>query len=338
MINKIISKKIWKEAQKAKSILLTFHPSPDGDSIGSSLALFHALTNIGKKVTLISGDSDFPKNFSNIPGSSKVLSKNFFQINLNDYDLFIITDISNQKQISKQGEVIIPKKLKTIIIDHHASSSKFANINLINVNSPATCQLVYDLFKTNKIKITKSIAACLFIGLYTDTGGFKYSNTTYKTFLAASELSRIYSDFNKLIFEIENNDQPDRLKFLSLMLGSINTYLSDKVAIASIDFNTIQKNNIDNSVVNGSDIANDVKSVIGWDIGVSMIEAQPNLIKISFRTRDSKKYDLTKIAVAIGGGGHKAAAGAVLTNMSIPEAKDLLIKKICQVYPNIDKM
>ena len=338
MFNKFISKKIWREIEKARNILLIFHPSPDADSVGGNLALYHALIKIGKNVTILSGDSEYPKNLLSLPGSDKVLPKNFFQINQNDYDLFIITDISDKKQISKKGSVSFSKKLKTIIIDHHFTNSKFAKINLVDVKAPATCQLIYNLFKVNKVKITKNIAACLFIGFYADTGGFKYFNTNYKTFLIASELTKIYPNFNKLIFELENSDQPDRLKFLSLMLGSINTYFSEKVAIASTDFETIQKNNISSDVVNGSDIANIVKSVVGWEIGISLIEYQPNLIKVSFRTRNPEKYDLTKISVALGGGGHKTAAGATLTDVSLSQAKNLLIAKICQVYPNIDKI
>jgi phosphoesterase RecJ-like protein len=338
MIKKLIYKKIWAEIKKAKNILLTLHPSPDGDSVGSNLALYHVLTKMGKKVTLLGGDSEFPKRFLSMPGSDKIVPQNFFKINPEDYDLFIIADISNEKQISKQGNIIIPKTLKTIVIDHHASNLKFADINLTDENAPATCQLVYDFLEAEKINFTKSVAVCLFIGLYTDTGGFKYFNTNYKTFLTAANLSKIYPDFNKIIFEIENNDQPDRLKFLSLMLGSITTHVSGKVAIASVDFKTIEKNNISNSVVNGSDIANFVKSVIGWEIGISMIEAQPNLIKISFRTRDSNKYDLTKISTALGGGGHKVAAGVTLNDISLPKAKDLVIATICQVYPKIDNI
>ncbi|MEI8067684.1 MAG: bifunctional oligoribonuclease/PAP phosphatase NrnA [Candidatus Shapirobacteria bacterium] len=338
MIKKLVSKKIWKEIKKAKSILLTIHPSPDADSVGSNLALYEVISKMGKKVTLIAGDSEFPQNMATLPNSNKVLPKNFFQINQNDYDLFIIADISDKKRISNQGEVKLSKHLKTICIDHHFSNQKFANINLIDVKSPATCQLIYEFLQVNKIKITKNIANCLFIGIYADTGGFKYLNTTHKTFLIVSDLVKIYPKFNKTVFELENNDKADRLKFLSLMFAAIKTYCSEKVAISSIDFKTIQENNLDNSsVIHGSDIANSIKSVTGWEIGISLIEVQPNLIKISFRTRDPNKYDLTKVAAALGGGGHKPAAGAVLNNMSLQKGIDLIIEKLQKVYPDLRK-
>ena len=331
-----MNKKIWNEIKKGKNILLCFHPSPDGDSIGSNLALYYALTKIGKNVTIISGDSELPKNLSTIPGINKVTSKNFFQINQDDFDTFIMLDIASPKQISRQGEVVISKNLRTIIIDHHASNPKFADINLVEPHAPATCQIIYDLFKENKIKITKNIAACLFVGLYTDTGGFKYVNTTYKTFLAAAYLSEIYPNFNQLIFDIENNENPDRLKFLSIMFSSVKTYLSGKVAIASIDFQTLKESNISSSVINGSEIANLVKSVTGWEIGVCMIEYQPNSVKINFRTRDSKKYDVSKISATVGGGGHKSAAGATI-NESLPKATEILLKNIKSLFPKIDE-
>ena len=336
MINKIISKKIWGEIKKSQNILLTLHPSPDGDSIGSNLALYHALTKMGKKITILGGDSEFPKNFATLPGVNKILPKNFFQINQDDFDLFIIVDIAGPKQISRQGEVLINKNLKTIIIDHHASNTKFADINLVDKKAPAACQIIYEIFQENKIKITKNIADCLLVGLYTDTGGFKYSNTTYKTFSAAATLSKTDSNFSKYIFEVENNEHPDRLKFLSLMYESIKTYFSGKVAIASIDYNTLQKYNLDKNVINGSEISNNLKSVTGWEIGICMIEPQPNCIKISFRTRDSKKYDLSKISVALGGGGHVAAAGASI-NGSLTEVTDIVLKKIKSLYPNLEK-
>lgn len=336
MFKIIIYKKIWSEVKKAKSILLCLHPSPDGDSIGSNLALYHALTKMGKQVTIIGGDSDFPKNFSTLPGVDKILTKNFIKINQADFDLFLILDMASLKQISRQGEVVFNKNLKTIILDHHASNPKFANINLVEPKAPATCQIVYDLLQINKVNITKDIALCLFVGIYTDSGGFKYVNTTSKTFLMATNLTKMCPSFPKVIFEIENNENPDRLKFLSLMLGSVKTHFSGKIAIASVDFDTLKNSKINGDVVNGSEIANMVKSVTGWEIGICMIESQPNSVKINFRTRDAKKYDVAKISSSLGGGGHKSAAGATI-NESLPKATTIILKNIKLLFPDIEK-
>jgi len=334
-INKKISKQIWKEIKKAKNILLTFHPNPDGDSVGNSLALFHALTNLGKKVTLISGDSPFPSNMTTLPGSKKVIKKNIFEINLSDFDLFLITDISSLDRISRIEPIVFPKTLKTVLIDHHIEQKQFTDISLVEPNYPATCQIIFEIFQLNKVKITPEIAACLFLGIYTDTGGFKYSNTTEKTFSMAASLAKLYPKFNELIFELENNDHPDRLKFLSLILSSIETDFSNQVAIASLSFETIKNNDLNQSSVSSSDIANILKSITGWQIGICLIEHQPNNVKASFRTRDANKFDVNKIATALGGGGHKAAAGLALKDISLPEAKTKIIKAIKKVYPKL---
>lgn len=336
---KILGKKIWKEIHRSKNILLHIHSGPDADSVGSALAFYFVLKRMGKNVTIIGGDSPLPQNLSTIPGADKIIPKNFFQTDLSLFDLFIILDSSSPSQISRNGKVVFPKNLKTIIIDHHLSSEKFAQINLVLPKYSSTCQILYDLFLHQKIKINKSIAACLFIGIYTDTGGFKYFNPTYKTFDIASKLAKIYPKFDEIIFGIENNDHPDRIKLLSLLLGSVENHLSNHIAIASASYQDIKKSNLDNGTLNGySDVSNMLKSVVGWDIAMTMIEFQPNMVRVNFRTRDSKKYDLSKIAAATGsGGGHKAAAGATIQK-SLPEAKDFILNIIKKLYPKIDKL
>lgn len=335
---KILGKKIWKEIHRSKNILFHIHVGPDADSVGSTLAFYSVLKKMGKNVSVIQGDSELPQNLKSIPGTDKVIPKNFFQVDLSQFDLFLILDSSSSSQISRLGKITFPKTLKTITIDHHLTNEKFSKLNLVLPKYSSTCQIVYDLFQNQKIKIDKNIAACLFIGIYTDTGGFKYFNPTYKTFDVASKLAKIYPKFPQLIFEIENNDHPDRIKLFSFLLNSVETYCSDHIAIASISNQDILKNKINMNTLNSySDITNMLKAVVGWDIAMTMIEFQPGTVRVNFRTRDSQKYDLSKIAAATGsGGGHKAAAGATIQK-PIPEAKEFLLKIIKNLYPKVDK-
>lgn len=335
---KICARRIWKEIDRSQKILLHLHPSPDGDSIGSSLALYHTLTKLGKTVTVIQGDSPVPLNLSHLPGADKIIPKNITQIDLSKFDLFIILDSSSINQITKFNNFKLPKKFKTIVIDHHQSNEKFGKINLIIPTSPATAQIIYDLINYRKIKITPQIAACLYVGIYTDSGGFRYFNPTYKTFNIASQLAKIYPKFPKLIFNIENSDSPDRLKFISLMLASIKTFYSDHVAIATLSYEQILSNHLSLNTIGGySEIGNMIKAVVGWDIAVTLVEIQPEVVKVSFRTRNSDLYDLSKTAVATkNGGGHKAAAGATL-NVSLDKAQELILSIIKKLYPKIDQ-
>jgi len=335
---KICARRIWKEIDRSKKILMHLHPSPDGDCTGSSLAFYHVLTSLGKEVTLIQGDSEFPKNLLSLPGADKITPKNITQIDMSQYDLFIILDSSSPKQITKISELKFPKKLRTIVIDHHQSNDKFAKLNLVLPSYSSTAQLVYELLTYKKIKITPKVAACIYVGIYTDTGGFRYFNPTFKTFNIASQLAKIYPKFPKLIFDIENNDSPDRLKFISLLLGSVETFLANHVAVAKISYQDITKNNLNvNSIGGYSEIANTIKAVTGWNIAFTLVEIQPEVVKVSFRTRNSELYDMSKIALATKcGGGHKAAAGATL-NMSLDKAQELILSIIKKLYPKIDQ-
>lgn len=331
-----ISTSIWKQIKKSQNVLLHLHPSPDGDSAGSALAFMHVLKSMGKNVTLIGGDSDYPKYLKTLPGCDQVVPKNYFQIDLNNFDLFIILDSAALNQISKMGNVEFPANLMTINIDHHTTNEKYADLNLVEPESPATCQVLYEFFARHKVKISPDAAACLFVGIYTDTGGFKYAGTDWKTLEIASKLAKINPNYNQIIFELENNDDPDRLKFLSLLLGNIETFFSNSVAIASITHETIKKTNLNSQVLNSSEVANMLKSVTDWYIGISFLEVQPKMVKLSFRTRNAEIYDVGKIAAAIGGGGHKAAAGATL-NMSFDEAKKFLLSTIQELHPELGK-
>lgn len=320
--------------QTSKHILLHLHPNPDADSAGSALAMYHYLKSIKKKVTLISGDSNFPANLKNLPGAKFITRKNYFQTDLSKYDLFIILDSSAPDQISKIAPVIFPSHLKTLVIDHHASNASFGDINLIDTQSPATGQVLYQFFKDRQITITKNMAACLLAGIYTDSGGFKYPPTSEKTFTAAAELSKIYPKFTEIIFEIENNDTPENLRFLGLMLNNIENFFHDGVVLASLSLAQMKAASLSPENTTGG-VANMLKAVVGWDIAVSLVEVEANKVNVSFRTRNSQKYDLSQIALATGfGGGHRAAAGATIP-LSLPEAKKLILDTIQKLHQNL---
>ncbi|MBU4396969.1 bifunctional oligoribonuclease/PAP phosphatase NrnA [Patescibacteria group bacterium] len=326
------AKIILDSIKKSKNILLHLHPSPDGDSVGSTLAMYHFLKNIGKKVTLIKGDSSLPQYLSSLPGFQKISKKNFFQIDLNKFDLFFILYASSKSRISQTQKIIFPKKLITIVIDHHPFEGKFTDISLTNTSSSATCQLVYKLFQEWKAKITPKIAINLFIGIFHDTGGFKYFPMDYNSFNIISKLSKICPNFTDYIFEMENNNKPEEIFFKALALNSLKMYFKNNVVISALSLKKLQKNKLQHA--NKSNISNILKSVTGWNIGICIVEVEPNLCNLSMRTRDSKKYDLSKIATALGGGGHPTAAGAQVKK-SLPQVKKLLLKTIQSLHPSL---
>lgn len=333
-----LAPQILEVIQTSKNILLHCHPSPDPDSVGSVLAMMHALRTLGKNVTVIAGDSEIPQAFSSLPGFDQIVKKNYFEIDLSKFDLFLILDSSSLNMVSSKGKVIFPDNLKTVVIDHHSSNSGFAQVNLVETTYPATTQIIFDLLKTWNINISSDIAACLILGLYTDTGGFQYlpNNPSY-TFEVAKELSAIYPEFPKLIFQLDNSNDAGRIIFEGLALSSIKLYFNHQVAISEIRLKDWKNKGVTLEDTQKSDVANKLKSVIGWEIGISFIEREKDLVNVSMRTRDSDKYDLSKLATSLGGGGHKAAAGATI-NKPFDEAKRLLLENIKNCYPDLSQV
>ncbi len=332
--SKELSAEIFSHIKNAKKILMHCHPNPDGDSLGSTLGMKHALTSIGKDVTVIKGDSALPHYLKALPGYDSIVLKNIFEVDLSEYDLFLVLDSGSQEQISKLGPVTFPSGLKTIIIDHHKSNIGFADINMIDISSPAAAQVVYYFLEANGIVPTKESALCLFIGMYTDTGGFKYRPVNSQTLAAASKLAEIAPDYPDIIFQMENNNTKGRLVVQGLLIQSIQTHFNNHVAFASLSQEDIKAHNITDDETGGIDITNYMKSVVGWNICVSFVERVPGFIKMSFRTRDTVLYDVSKIAVAIGGGGHAASAGAQLPG-TIAEVQEKVLKTLPEVYPDL---
>lgn len=327
---------IWQAIQKSQRILMHLHPNPDGDCTGAALAMVHALQPLQKKITLIQGDSQLPLGLKILPGTDHIQAKSYAEISLTDYDLFIILDSSSLGQITRRATISFPETLTTIVIDHHATNAGFGQINLVDSSYPATCQILFDLFKEWGITFTPDIAACLFTGIYTDTGGFKYRGATPATFQAAGELTQLYPDFPQLIFHLFNSNEPQYIYYLALALSSVELHCGGKVALSAVTLEQLDQQNIQPYHTGLAEIGNYLISVTGWMIGVKMVEHTPGEFRVSFRTRDAEQYDVSRLAMAIGGkgGGHKAAAGTNIRG-NLTEAKQELLRGIAEIFPEL---
>jgi phosphoesterase RecJ-like protein len=315
---------------KAHNILLHCHPSPDPDSIGSSLAMKGVLENMGKKVTLIAGDSTIKEAFSLFPGVETIVPMSFSQVNISNFDLFIIQDSASLDRISALVPPVFPPSLMTVNIDHHRTNPEFGTINLVEASYPATAAILYDLFTCWNIALTPPIATNLLIGIYTDTGGFKHPGTTVETFAIAAELIKLAPDFWKIMAKMDTSGSRDQIIYQGMALNSIETYCNDHVVIAAVSYDMLAAKKLDVDKISVNSISTLMKSVQGWRIAVSMVEKEPGKIKMSFRSQDGEKYDVAMIAASFGGGGHKAAAGATLTG-TLAEAKKIVVDAISSV-------
>jgi len=321
---------ILDEVKKARSVLLHCHPSPDPDSVGSALAMKFALEQLGKKTTVIKGDSEIPKAFMHFPGAEDILQKNFFEIDLNEFDLFIVLD-SSITGISRIQEVVFPPSLKVINIDHHRTNEGCGSINLIDLSYPANCLILFELFKLWNIDTDSNISANLFIGAYTDTGGFKYEGVTAETYMAAGELVSKLPDMPGLVAKMENSTTLGFLEFQAAALSTISVFHGGIIAIASVPHVVIKEKELREEDIQPSRISSFLRTVPDWKVVACAVEVPQGEVKISFRSSDSKTYDVSKLAAALGGGGHKSAAGVRMT-MSLDEAIQKIVETAKVLY------
>jgi phosphoesterase RecJ-like protein len=320
-----LAQDIWAAITKSKKVLLCCHVNPDADSVGSNLAFYQALKNLGKEAVVISGDSLLPEDYNSLPGFKDVVLKNFGEVDLTQFDVFISLDSADLGRISQKVAITFPSSLTVINIDHHGSNPKFGQLNLIWPNHSSTCEMLFDLFSLWHIGLTPATAECLFIGMFTDTGGFQYPNATGATLRAAAVVREIAPRIPDLIFDLRNNDEPELLKIEALAFNDVK--VTDGVAISLLSHEMLATHKIDPALVRPGYIANRLKAVRGWNVGVCAVEQEPGVFRLSFRTRDAKKFDLAKITASLGGGGHAAAAGATIVG-TWPEIKDKMVMAV----------
>jgi phosphoesterase RecJ-like protein len=322
---KIAAPEIKALIDQSQKILLACHPRADFDSVGSVLALGQVLISLGKEVTMIVGDTPLPKFAAFYPGSERILPQNFSQTDITRFDLFIALDVSSLRRVSELEEIIIPPDLKTILIDHHRDGELFGQISLVLPEAPATGEILYQLFSAWGIPMSPAVALCLMLALYGDTGGFRYASTSSRTFMIASELIKLAPDYFKIINELENSEQFERVLFRAIGVSKAERFFAGKLIVAAIDRNDLEQSKIELEEVANSGLVSVLRSVAGCVVSVSLVEEGPGQIKFSGRSRDSELCDVSKMAVHFGGGGHRVAAGATIKGKTLDEVKKEVI-------------
>jgi len=322
---------ILAEVKKAKSILLCCHPSPDPDSVGSCLAMKFALESLGKKATVIKGDSDIPEAFMHFPGADQIVKKNFFEINQKEFDLFMVLDLNALDRISLLAPVAISSTMDLVMIDHHQPKPAITNVSLIESTYPATCQILYDLFVEWNVNIDANIASNLFIGMYTDTGGFKYRGTSAATYKIASALVDIIPDFTQLISKMENSGVPADIAFYGKAFTNIKTFLGGHLALSSVSHTDLVALGIADTGMKVSGTSSRMCAVADWYIVGALTEIEVGKIKCSFRSKDAVKYDVSILTQSFGGGGHKSAAGVMITG-TMDEVEEKIVARAKELY------
>ena len=291
--------KIRDRIQAAQRVLITSHIRPDGDAIGSSLALGLALLDAGKQVQMVLSDG-LPASFRHLPGSEKIKTRAD-----GEFDLIISVDCSDLKRVGKALDRYHPPD---IVIDHHSTTEAFGELNLIDPQAAATASVLARFMHTWGLTITAPIAANLLTGLVTDTLGFRTSNTSPEVLRQAADLIELGADMTRLYYLSLVRRTFSATKYWGAGLSNLER--ADGIIWTVL---TIADRKISGYTGNDdADLISVISSIDEADIAIIFTEQNKNKTKVSWRGL-KPNIDVAQIASQFGGGGHKAAAGAELS-------------------------
>jgi phosphoesterase RecJ-like protein len=296
--------------EKATNVVIFPHIMMDGDCIGSGSALMGALSELGKTVYFCSEE--------NLPYQYTFLIKEEFIIKIDaegnitfpegvffdTYDCAVAVDSSDIDRLGVRADFFKKAKV-TISIDHHKSNQKFAMINHIESKRAATAEIIYDLIKKLGCKIDLEIASAIYAGILSDTGGFRFSNTTPKTHRIAGELLKTGIDVSAMSKVIFDEMSFAKLKLIGRAIDSIELFLDGKLAIMTLDENDIRATG--SLPEDFNEIVNFARNIRGVEVAALIRTTAKDKTKVSVRT--NKHFDASEFAAIFSGGGHARAAG-----------------------------
>lgn len=294
--------------------LILTHASPDGDTLGSGFGLLSALLKAGKKAKVICPD-EIPQKFSFLLGKE---CADF------EYETVIAVDVADQRLLGHLESTFDGKI--DLCIDHHQSNTGFAKHLYLERDSAAACETVYNVITELGVEIDTHIAGCLYTGIATDTGCFKFSNTTPRTHRYAAllmELGADYSEINRVMFEVKSKE---KVAIERLVLEGIEFYFDGKCAVIAITKDMLNKTGCPRSELDSITALS--RQIEGVMIGVTLKEQPSGNFKVSLRTFEP--YSASDICRNFGGGGHVRAAGCEFS-CSLEEAKQQLLKAVGEV-------
>lgn len=291
--------------------LILMHASPDGDTLGCGSALCIALQRLGKRAKAVCPD-EIPHRFDYL----------FRSIEKQDFEpkTVVCVDVADTKLL---GEMRSAGDTAELAIDHHDSHKDFAKRIFLDSGSAACCELIYAVIKELGVPFDKEIANCVYTGIATDTGCFKYSNVTPETHNIAAEMIQYGAEFSAINYAMFVVKTPGRIKLEQETLKNIQYFADGRVAVVTAPLTLIKSiSDIDNDDIGA--LVNLSREIAGVEVGICVKEKKPGIFKASLRTSDN--VNAAKIAQKFGGGGHERAAGCSFENTTMEQAVETIAK------------
>lgn len=295
------------------NILILTHAHPDGDTLGSGFALCRALMSIGKNARVINAD-EIPKKYDYL----------YKDLNFADFkeDYVVAVDVATENLLGRLSDVYGGKI--NLCIDHHGTNTEYAE-NLLLIETASACEIIYQVILALGVSIDKKTADCLYTGISTDTGCFRYASTTADTYRVAADLIDKGADngaINRAMFETKTKTYA-RLERLAI--ERMKFYLDERVCVITVTRKMYNESGSNEQETEA--LAPLTRQIEGVEIGITIREKEDGTCKASFRTFG---VNAAEIAKAFGGGGHPQAA-ACRFNCSVDEATEKLIAKCREI-------
>ena len=290
--------------------LILMHSNPDGDTLGCGFGLCGALQRMGKRAKAVCADP-IPRRFDYL---YKAVEQQEFEP-----QTIVAVDVADAKLLTENEALGLKAEL---CIDHHVSNKQYAARTLLEPDYAAASELVFQLICELGAEIDKDVANCLYTGVATDTGCFKYSNTTPQTHIIAAKLIELGAEISQINYVMFDMKTPMRLELEQAVLAGLRYYGEGRIAVISVSLALLETMvNVDSEDIGA--LAAIPRQIEGVDIGISIKEKKPGLFKASLRS--SEKADVSQIAAVFGGGGHARAAGCSFEGISYEEAEAKLV-------------
>lgn len=306
--------------QGQHSVAVCGHVNPDGDSLGSTLALTLGLRNLGYDVTPLLATREKPRLYDFLEGYDDLIPACEYH---GQPDVFILVDVPNPQRAG-DGEYVFRRAKSTMVLDHHQGDAAFADVGFVDSTAAAAGMLAWDFLKQAEAQLTPGIATCCYTALVTDTGRFQFQNADARALRAAAD----YAEAGALPSEVARNVYQRRswaaLKLEALVVERMELLFDGKVVLSWVteqDFKDLGASKED-----GDSLIDAIRQLGGIDIAVMLREQGP-IVRGSIRSKTDR--DVAVIAEKMNGGGHKAAAGFTIHD-SLDKAREIVKKHIAE--------
>lgn len=306
---------ILEEINKAETIVILTHENPDGDAIGTGLALYNALKDYGKNPDIII--PEYPRTFDFLPGVDEIKKES----NIEKYDLAISVDCATIKMLNGFANYFENAKVK-VSIDHHSTNTMFGDLNYVSPDAPACAQILLVVLEYFKMEITKDIGTCILTGIITDTGGFKYATVTSETFEFVAWLLNKGINVSKIYRKVLQVKTKANFELTRMAMERLEFFEDGKVAFTYITKEDEEKVNAETGDHEG--IVEVGRDIEGVEVSIFLRETDKGC-KVSMRSNEY--VNVSDVCILLGGGGHVHAAGATM-QCGLDQAKEKVLRQV----------